>query len=50
MGIQLDDPVFMAVPEPLRTEFGIRPRLESCAPDSLCVTFDNSDDVAIITI
>ena len=28
---RLDEPVFMAVPKPLQTEFGIHYRLESCA-------------------
>ena len=28
---RLDVPVFMAVPKPMRTEFGISQRLESCA-------------------
>ena len=27
---QLDEPVFMAVPKPMLTEFGIHHRLESC--------------------
>ena len=27
---RLDEPVFMAGPKPLRTEFGIHLRLESC--------------------
>ena len=27
---RLDEPVFMAVPKPLQTEFGIHYRLESC--------------------
>ena len=26
----LDEPIFMAGPKPMRTEFGIRQRLESC--------------------
>ena len=29
---RLDEPIFMAGPKPMRTEFGIYPRLESCAP------------------
>ena len=28
---RLDEPVFMAVPKPMLTEFGIHYRLESCA-------------------
>ena len=28
--IRLDEPVFMAGPKPMRTEFGIHQRLESC--------------------
>ena len=28
---RLDEPVFMAVPKPMLTEFGIHDRLESCA-------------------
>ena len=31
---RLDVPVFMAVPKPMHTEFGIRYRLESCEKDS----------------
>ena len=27
----LDEPIFMAGPKPMRTEFGIRQRLESCS-------------------
>ena len=27
---RLDEPIFMAGPKPMRTEFGIHPRLESC--------------------
>ena len=27
---RLDEPIFMAGPKPMRTEFGIRQRLESC--------------------
>ena len=34
---RLDEPVFMAVSKPLLTEFGIHPRLESCA---LGLSFD----------
>ena len=29
---RLDEPVFMAVPKALQTEFGIHYRLESCVP------------------
>ena len=29
---RLDEPVFMAGPKPMRTEFGIHQRLESCEP------------------
>ena len=29
---RLDEPVFMAVPKPMLTEFGIHYRLESCEP------------------
>ena len=31
---RLDEPVFMAVPKPMRTEFGIHQRLESCIRES----------------
>ena len=27
---RLDEPIFMAGPKPMQTEFGIHPRLESC--------------------
>ena len=30
MGYRLDGPVFMVGPKPMRTEFGIHQRLESC--------------------
>ena len=30
---RLDEPVFMAGPKPMRTEFGIHYRLESCEED-----------------
>ena len=30
---RLDEPVFMAGPKPMRTEFGIHHRLESCVSD-----------------
>ena len=30
---RLDEPVFMAGPKPMLTEFGIHHRLESCEPD-----------------
>ena len=30
---RLDEPVFMAVPKPMLTEFGIHHRLESCADE-----------------
>ena len=30
---RLDEPVFMAGPKPMRTEFGIHHRLESCAKE-----------------
>ena len=33
---RLDEPVFMAVPKPMLTEFGIHYRLESCAFNSVC--------------
>ena len=33
---RLDEPVFMAVPKPMLTEFGIHYRLESCASYSVC--------------
>ena len=42
MGYRLNrlvEPVFMAVPKPLLTEFGIHHRLESCEPDSHLVMF-----------
>ena len=32
---RLDEPIFMAGPKPLRTEFGIHLRLESCAKFSI---------------
>ena len=32
---RLDEPVFMAVPKPLQTEFGIHYRLESCVTATL---------------
>ena len=31
---RLDEPIFMAGPKPMRTEFGIRQRLESCGYNS----------------
>ena len=37
---RLDEPVFMAVPKPLLTEFGIHYRLESCG--LLCITCKKS--------
>ena len=30
---RLDEPIFMAGPKPMRTEFGIHLRLESCVRD-----------------
>ena len=30
---RLDEPIFMAVPKPMLTEFGIHYRLESCVVD-----------------
>ena len=32
-GIVLIEPIFMAGPKPMRTDFGIHQRLESCGPD-----------------
>ena len=32
---RLDEPIFMAVPKPMQTEFGIHLRLESCAASYL---------------
>ena len=32
---RLDEPVFMAGPKSMRTEFGIHQRLESCVPKKL---------------
>ena len=32
---RLDEPIFMAGPKPMRTEFGIHQRLESCVPYSI---------------
>ena len=32
---RLDEPVFMAGPKPMLTEFGIHYRLESCATNSI---------------
>ena len=29
---RLDEPIFIAVPKPMLTEFGIHHRLESCEP------------------
>ena len=34
----LDEPVFVAVPKPMLTEFGILYRLESCVPQTFFVT------------
>ena len=34
---RLDEPVFIAVPKPMLTEFGIQQRLKSCAPVVVCV-------------
>ena len=36
---QLDEPVFMAGAKPMRAEFGIHRRLESCAARSLGVMY-----------
>ena len=38
---RLDEPIFMAGPKPLRTEFGIHLRLESCADLTLNVKSSN---------
>ena len=35
---RLDEPVFMAVPKPMLTEFGIHDRLESCEIDSFTIS------------
>ena len=32
---RLDEPIFIAGPKPMRTEFGIHIRLESCATPSV---------------
>ena len=32
---RLDEPVFMALPKPMQTEFGIHPGLESCVGESV---------------
>ena len=32
---RLDEPVFVAVPKPMLTEFGIHQRLESCVKDNI---------------
>merc|ERR1711952_500591 len=37
----LDEPIFMAGPKPMRTEFGICQRLESCVIDFQCFNYFN---------
>ena len=36
---RLDEPIFMAGPKPMQTEFGIRQRLESCEFDWASMEF-----------
>ena len=36
---RLDEPVFMAGPKPMQTEFGIHYRLESCDEQSFSTNF-----------
>ena len=38
---RLDEPIFMAGPKPMRTEFGIHQGLESCASDYSTLTERN---------
>ena len=39
---RLDEPVFMAGPKPMRTEFGIHQRLESCEQVGAVMPHDKS--------
>ena len=57
MGYRLnrfDEPVFMAGPEPMRTEFGIHPRLERCERQLLPVPMAEARkenvDVTVIVV
>ena len=42
---RLDEPVFMAVPKPMLTEFGIHYRLESCALLQVIMNVQTSVDL-----